>query len=93
MIKRSKRNLVLFFLLPGFLFASLFIGFFHTEKSALSSRDCPACHFSASSIAEQSASPLPFLQLILFSILLPQNISLYGSIHFAGLPPRSPPQS
>jgi len=64
----SQRNgrLVSSATLAVFLFAILFIHFFHTEKGLRPDRACPACHLQTSSVATASgpAAILPLLLLV-----------------------------
>jgi hypothetical protein len=50
-MSRRKRDLFFLGVLGIFLFAILFIHFFHTEKGLRSEGSCPACHFQTTSLA------------------------------------------
>jgi len=64
----SRRRRGLFFLgvFSAFLFATLFVHFFHNEKGLRPDSSCPACHFQSSSLAVglSLAIVLPRLSLI-----------------------------
>lgn len=91
MIKGHKRNLIPAFLFI-FLFVTLFINFFHTEKTLTESDNCPACNFQNSSL---TTSQINFFHLpppSIFSIFKLTESFNYEYILLVDPSSRSPPQ-
>jgi len=67
----SRRRRGLFFLgvFAVFLFATLFINFFHTEKGLRPDSSCPACHFQTSSLAVGLSLTIILPRLLLVAVL------------------------
>jgi len=88
--KKTKHFNLLFLLI--FLFATLFINFFHTEKTVLSKDDCPACNFLHSTLATSQINFFQLPQLYLLDILKTFYSFSYQKIFFINPTSRSPPQ-
>lgn len=91
MIKGYKKYFNLAFLIT-FLFVSLFINFFHTEKTLTQNDNCPACQFQNSSI---TTSQINFFYIPPPSILsINKSSESFNYTHFFFVDPtsRSPPQ-
>jgi len=92
MIKGYRRDLIPAFLFL-FLFVTLFINFFHTEKTLCKNDTCPACNFQNSSL---TTSQINFFHLPPPSILslfkLTESFN-YEYILLVDPSSRSPPQS
>jgi hypothetical protein len=65
-MSRRRRGLFVLGVFGIFLFATLFIHFFHTEKGPCPEGSCPACHFQTTSLAAglSLAVDLPRLALV-----------------------------
>jgi len=88
--KKIKLLNLLFLLI--FLFATLFINFFHTDKTVLSKDDCPACNFLHSTLATSQINFFQLPQLYLLETLKTFYSFSYQKI-FSLIPTsRSPPQ-
>jgi len=70
-LKMSRRKRRLFFLgvFTVFLFATLSINFFHTEKGLRPDGACPVCHFQSSSLAVGLSLNIILPQLLLVEVL------------------------
>ncbi len=91
MIKRKKKlfNLLFLFL---FLAVTLFINFFHTEKTPKDDQYCPACRFQHSSLASNTINFFNLPQLLFLEILKSLESSSCLQIFSIDLAPRGPPQ-
>jgi ABC-type Mn2+/Zn2+ transport system permease subunit len=69
-MSRSKRGLFFLGIFAVFLFATLFVHFFHTEKGLHSDCTCPACQFQTTSLAVGLILAI-FLPRLLFVEFLP----------------------
>jgi hypothetical protein len=88
--KRIKLfNLAFLFI---FLLISLFINFFHTEKTTKGNDNCPACHFQNSSLTTSQINFFHMPQLYLLDILKTFESFNYWQIFFLDPTSRSPPQ-
>ena len=88
--KKIKLLNLLFLLI--FLFATLFINFFHTDKTVLSKDDCTACNFLHSTLATSQINFFQLPQLYLLETLKTFYSFSYQKI-FSLIPTsRSPPQ-
>jgi hypothetical protein len=65
-MSRRRRGLLFLGVFVAFLFATLFVHFFHTERGLHPDGSCPACHFQTTSLAVglSLAIILPQLQLV-----------------------------
>ena len=63
-MSRRRRGLLILGVFAVFLFATLFVHFFHTEKGLRPDNSCPACHLQTSSLAA-GLSLAVFLPLLL----------------------------
>jgi hypothetical protein len=75
-----------------FLFATLFINFFHTDKTVLSKDDCPACNFLHSTLATSQIHFFQLPQLYLLDTLKTFYSISYKKIFSINPTSRSPPQ-
>ncbi len=91
MVKRHKKLLCLKSLLI-FLFLTLFINFFHTEKTVQPNHFCPACHFLNSTLATNQINFFHLPQLYLLEILKKIESFNYWQVFFIDSTSRSPPQ-
>lgn len=91
MILRYKKPLNVVFLFT-FLFISLFINFFHTEKNVLPDHFCPACHFQKSTLATNQINFFHIPQLNILEILKTFHSFNYTYIFSIESTSRSPPQ-
>jgi len=91
MNKRYKKYFNLAFLLT-YLFLTLFINFFHTEKNIKSDHSCPACHFQNSTLTTNHINFFCLPQLSLLELLKTNESINYWQIYFADPTSRSPPQ-
>jgi ABC-type Mn2+/Zn2+ transport system permease subunit len=91
----SQRRRGLFFLgvFAVFLFASLFVHFFHTEKGLRPDSSCPACHFQSTSLAVGLSLAIILPQLLLVEILPVSESHLESAAVFFDLVSRSPPSA
>lgn len=75
-----------------FLFVSLFVNFFHIEKTLSPNENCPACHFQHSSL---TTNQINFFHLPLPSILgILKFLESFNHTYILSINPtsRSPPQ-
>lgn len=91
MIREYKKPLNLVFLFT-FLFLTLFINFFHTEKNLRKSNSCPACHFQNSTLTTSQINFFHLPQLFLLEIRIAFDSFNYKQIFFIDPASRSPPQ-
>ncbi len=75
-----------------FLFATLFINFFHTDKTVLSKDRCPACNFLHSALATSQIHFFQMPQLYPLESLKTFYSFSYSSISSLNPTSRSPPQ-
>ena len=75
-----------------FLIITLFINFFHTEKTALSKDNCPACNFQHSALATTQIHFFQLPQLYLLEPLKTFYSFSYSKISHLNPISRSPPQ-
>jgi len=89
----SRRRRGLFFLgvFAVFLFATLFVHFFHTEKGLRPDSSCPACHFQSTSLAVSLSLTIILPRLLLIEILPVWESCLENPAVFFDLVSRSPP--
>lgn len=91
MIRKHKKPLNLAFLFT-FLFLTLFINFFHTEKNILRNDNCPACHFQNSTLTTSQINFFQLPQLFLLETRITFYSFNYKQIFFINPTSRSPPQ-
>jgi hypothetical protein len=89
----SRRSRGLFFLgvFAIFLFATLFIHFFHTEKGLRPDDSCLACHFQTTSLAAGPGLTVILPRLLLFEILSIREFRPESPAVYFDLVSRSPP--
>ncbi len=75
-----------------FLFTTLFINFFHTDKTVLSKDDCPACNFLHSTLATSQINFFHLPQLYLLDSLKTFYSFSHQKIFSLNPTSRSPPQ-
>ena len=68
-MSRRRRGLVFLGVFVVFLFATLFVHFFHTEKGLATERSCPACHFQTTSLAVGLSLTIILPRLLLVEVL------------------------
>jgi hypothetical protein len=90
-MSRRKRGLVVLGVFTIFLFASLFVHFFHTEKGLSPDSSCPACHFQTSSLAVGLSLAVTLPQLLLVEVLSVGESHSEILAVFSELVSRSPP--
>jgi ABC-type Mn2+/Zn2+ transport system permease subunit len=73
-MSRRRRGLFVLGVFAVFLFATLFIHFFHTEKGLRPDSSCPACHLQTTSLAVGLS-----LAVILPRLLLVEFLSVWES--------------
>ena len=88
---KETRLLNLLFLCV-FLFTTLFINFFHTDKTVLSKDNCPACNFLNSALATSHIHFFKLPQLQLLDILKTFYSFSYQKVLSVNPTSRSPPQ-
>jgi hypothetical protein len=88
--KKIKLLNILFLLV--FLFATLFINFFHTEKNVMDNDNCPACNFMHSTMATSQINFFHLPQLYFLDILKTFYSFSYQKIFPINPTSRSPPQ-
>jgi hypothetical protein len=75
-----------------FLFTTLFINFFHTDKTVLSKDNCPACNFQHSTLATSQIHFFQLPQLYLLEPLKTFYSFSYSKTSYLNPTSRSPPQ-
>ena len=86
-IKLLNLSFLLFFLI-----ITLFINFFHTDKTVLSKDNCPACNFQHSALATSQIHFFQLPQLYLLEPLKTFYSFSYQEISYLNPTSRSPPQ-
>lgn len=89
-IRAKERYLNLGFILI-FLFISLFIHCFHTEKTLTGKDNCPACNFQNSSLATGYIYFFYIPDLIFKDIIKPNKTSHLREVFISSALSRSPP--
>lgn len=90
-MSRRRRGLLFLGVFAIFLFATLFVHFFHTEKGLRPDSSCPACHFQTTSLAVGLGLTIILPQLLLVEILPVWESHLESPAIFFDLVSRSPP--
>jgi hypothetical protein len=90
-MNRRRRGLLFLGVFTVFLFATLFIHFFHTEKGLLPDSSCPACHFQTSSLAVGLCLAIILPRLLLVEILPVWESRSESRAVFFDLVSRAPP--
>lgn len=88
----KKIKLLHFSFLLVFLCTTLFINFFHTDKTVLSKDNCPACNFLHSALATSQINFFQLPQLYLLEPLKTFYSFSYSRISSLNPTSRSPPQ-
>lgn len=91
MFREYKKPLNLAFLFT-FLFLTLFINFFHTEKSIRTSDSCPACHFQNSTLMTSQINFFHLPQLFPLETRVSFDSFDYRQTFYINPTSRSPPQ-
>lgn len=91
MNKKNKKYFNLLFL-SLFLFITLFINFFHTEKTLERNDNCPACQFQHSSLTTSQINFFCLPPLSFLSTLQPLESFNYTYLFSIDPASRSPPQ-
>jgi len=91
-MRTKKITLLNLSFLLVFLFATLFINFFHTEKNVLTKDNCPACNFQHSALATTQIHFFQLPQLYLLEPLKTFYSFNYQKISYLNPTSRSPPQ-
>jgi hypothetical protein len=90
-MSRTTRGLFVFGLFGVFLFASLFVNFFHTEKGPRPDATCPACHFQTTSLAVALILAIVLPRLLFVEILSVREHDLETPAIIFDLVSRPPP--
>jgi hypothetical protein len=90
-MSRRNQKLFNFLFLSVFLFVTLFINFFHTEKNFTRDDNCPACRFQNSSLTTTQINFFHLPPPSIFTILITFESSNYTYILFIDPSSRSPP--
>jgi hypothetical protein len=92
-MNRRSRGLLFLAFFVVFLFVTLFIHFFHTEKGLRPDNSCPACHFQTSSLAVGLSLAIILPSLLLLEILSARESDLESRAVFFELVSRAPPSA
>jgi hypothetical protein len=92
-MSRRRRGLLFLGIFVTFLFATLFVHFFHTEKGLRPDGSCPACHFQTSSLAVGLSLAVNLPRLLFVEILPAWESHLESQTISFDLVSRSPPSA
>jgi len=90
-MSRRRRGLLFLGVFAIFLFATLFVHFFHTEKGLRPDGSCPACRFQTTSLAVGLSLTIVLSRLLLVETLPIWEAHLEAPAIFFELVSRSPP--
>jgi len=90
-MSRRKRGLIFLGVFAGFLFVTLFVNFFHTEKGLQGDESCPACHFQTNSLAVGLSLDIVLPRLLLVGVPPGCEYGLEAPDVCLALVSRSPP--
>jgi len=92
-MSRRRRGFIFLAVFTFFLFATLFVHFFHTEKGLRSDGSCPACHFQTTSLAVGLSLAVNLPRLLFVEILPAWESHLESQAISFDLVSRSPPSA
>jgi hypothetical protein len=90
-MSRRRRGFLFLGVFAIFLFATLFVHFFHTEKGLRPDGSCPACHFQTTSLAVGLGLTIILPRLLLVEILPVWESHAESPALYFDLVSRSPP--
>ena len=90
-MSQRRRGLLFLGVFAIFLFATLFVHFFHTEKGMRPDGSCPACQFQRTSLAVGLSLTIVLPRLLLVETLLIWESHLETPAIVFDLVSRSPP--
>jgi len=92
-LKQGRKKLLNLLFLSLFLSITLFVNFFHTEKTVKDNPFCPACHFQSSSFTTNTVNFFIPTQLFFLGNLKVFEYFNYRTFFCLDFSPRGPPQA